>query len=119
MTSILAAILLGLAVALAVVCACGMAIMRTPLQRLQFSAPVVFFSAGFIAVAVWLEETSAEARIKVLIAGAVLFVMNSILTHATGRAVFIRREGQWPLRPDAHIPIVGSESAAKVQGKAS
>jgi multisubunit Na+/H+ antiporter MnhG subunit len=114
--SIATGILLGAAVVLAILCAVGVLVMRDPLQRLQFSAAVVGLSAGLIAVAVWLEESDAQARIKVLLIWAVLFVMNSILTHATARAFRIRRVGRWRPQPEEGIPVIGRNAAAGQQG---
>ncbi len=102
-------ILLSVAVALAILCALGVAVMRDPFQRLHFSAPVVSLSVGLIAVAVWLEESDSQARIKVVLTALVLFLMNAILTHATAKAVRIRQAGHWAPRPEDHIPVVGRD----------
>lgn len=105
-------ILLGLAVVLAIACAVGVLVMRDAFQRLHFSAPVVSFSVLFIGVAVWLEDTDPQARIKIILIGLILFVMNSILTHATGKAIRIRQAGKWDPTPDEKIPIVGRQGFA-------
>jgi multisubunit Na+/H+ antiporter MnhG subunit len=110
-------ILLGLAVALAIVSAVGMAAVRNTLQRLHFSALVVSFSGGLVVVAVWIEQADAQARIKVLLTVGLMFVMNSILTHATARAVRVRRTGTWDPAPDEKISVLGSEHIAGQRAK--
>lgn len=104
-------ILLALAVGLALLCSLGLAVMRDPWQRLQFTTPVVAWSAGLIAVAVWLAEGDWQARIKVLLVAGLLFVMNAILASATARAARIRRAGRWPLHRDENVPIVGDDGS--------
>ncbi len=115
---IITPILLGLAVALAIVCSIGLGVMRDVYQRLHFSAPVVSISMVLIAIAVWIEDSDPQPRIKVLLIGAVLFVMNSILTHATARAARIYQAGHWPPTPDEKIVVVNRHHfAGKVPGE--
>jgi monovalent cation/proton antiporter MnhG/PhaG subunit len=102
-------LLLGLAVTIAIVAAVGMATMRDTLQRLHFSALVVSLSTGLVAIAVWIDHSDAQARIKVLLTAGLLFVMNSILTHATARAARIRRLGSWDPQPDEQVAVLGAE----------
>ncbi|MDB5171289.1 MAG: mrpG [Phycisphaerales bacterium] len=99
-------ILLGIAVGVAIACSIGTAVMRDALQRLHYSAPVVSISVLLIAIAVWLEEGDPQARIKVILTGGVLFVMNSVLTHATAKAIRIKRTGHWEVREGEPIVIV-------------
>lgn len=93
------AILLGLAVVIALLCSLGLLVMRDPWQKLHFSAPIVTLSMASIIVAVWVDEPDWQGRIKVLLIGAVLFAMNSVLTHATARAIRIREMGHWKIEP--------------------
>lgn len=93
---ILTGILLTAAVVLAFLSSLGTMVMRDAFQRLHFAAVVVSLGAGLIVIAVWLEDSAPEARIKALMTGLLLFVMNSILTHAIARAIYIRRHGRWP-----------------------
>jgi multisubunit Na+/H+ antiporter MnhG subunit len=98
--------LLGLAVALAVLCCIGTAVMRDPLQRLHYSAPVVSLSFLLVAIAVWLEEHDPQARVKVILIGGVMFVMNAVLTHATAKAIRMKRTGHWEVREVDRIHVV-------------
>lgn len=109
---IITGILLAGAVALAFLCSLGVLVMRDALQRLHFSAAVVSISAGLIAIAVWIEDADAQARIKVVLIAGVLFLMNTVLTQATARAVHIHRTGHWPPRPEDNIPVIGRDQYA-------
>ncbi len=102
-------ILLGLAVGLALVCSFGMAIMRDAFQRLHFSASVVSFSSLFILIAVFLEESQAQARLKMVLIALLLFCLNAVLTHATAKATRIRKAGHWEVRPGERIPLHGRQ----------
>jgi multisubunit Na+/H+ antiporter MnhG subunit len=95
--------LVGVAVALAVVCSTGVAIMEDALQRLHFSAAVTSFSTGLIVAAVWLDDPNWQARLKALLIAIVLFVMNSVLSHSTARAIRVRESKQ--LHPEFDVDL--------------
>lgn len=103
---ILSSIFLFLAAAIALIFTIGLAVMRDPFQKLHFSAPIVCFCPLFISVAVFLENADPAARIKVVMISVMLFLMNSVLTHATSKAVRIREAGQWPVQIKEGIPLV-------------
>lgn len=106
---IITGILLGLAVGLAVVCSFGMAMMRDAFQRLHFSASVVSISSPLIVIAVFLEESQAQARLKVLLIALLLFCLNAVLTHATAKAIRVRKTGHWQVQRRERIPLQGQE----------
>ena len=105
----IAGVLVGIAVALAVICGVGVAIVTKALERLHFSASVTSFSAVLIAVAVWIDDPTWQSRLKVALVALVLFVMNSILSHATARAIRIRDDQHFEPRPKDHIPLITQE----------
>ena len=105
-------ILLGLAVACTILFSLGLMIMRDAFQRLHFTTPVVAFGAGFIAIAVWIEESDPQAIIKAALILVILTVMNSVLCHATGKAVRIRQAKHWAPRISEGIPLVGTDGPA-------
>ncbi len=113
---IVTGILLGLAVGLAVICSFGMAIMRDAFQRMHFAASVVSFSSVLITVAVFLEESQAQARLKVVLIALLLFCLNAVLTHATARAARLRafREG-WSTAAEARLPQDSSSAGANTR----
>jgi len=103
---VLSSIFLFLAAAIALIFTIGLAIMRDPFQKLHFSSPIVALCPLFISVAVFLENSDPAARFKVVIISVVLFLMNSVLSHATGKAIRIRDVGQWPVQIKEGIPLV-------------
>ena len=109
---IISGTLLGLAVALAIVCSLGLLVMQDAHQRNQYSAPVVTLSMLFITIAVFLEESDSQARFKVVLIFVLLLTMNSILSHATGRAIRIRQMGHWEPDEKEQIPIVEDKGIA-------
>jgi monovalent cation/proton antiporter MnhG/PhaG subunit len=106
--------LLGVAVALAIACSIGVLVMRDPYQRLHFSAPIVTLSMFLICIAVFLEDSDTQARIKVVLIFIMLLTMNSILTHATARAIRIRELGRWEPAAGENIPVVEDKGVAGV-----
>jgi len=109
---IITGILLGLAVGITTICCIGMASMRDAYQRIHFSTVVVSFSTTLVIVAVWVEESDPQARIKVVLIGGLLFVMNAVLNHATTKAIRIKERLHWDVQPGEGIPIVGRDPPA-------
>ena len=96
-------ILLGIAVAVALLSAVGMALMRDPYQKLHFIAPPASLSALCIVVALFLSEKQKLAAGKGLLIAVLLYFMNAVITHATARAHYVREEGGWPPREDVEV----------------
>lgn len=107
---IITGILLWAAVAVALLSCLGMAIMRDAFQRIHFSAPVVALSSLFIIIAVWIEETDPQARIKVVMIGGLLVGLNAVLTHATAKAIRIKESKRWKVLPGEGVPLVGKDT---------
>jgi monovalent cation/proton antiporter MnhG/PhaG subunit len=104
--------LLGIAVALAIVCSIGLLVMRDAYQRIHFSSPVVTLSMLLIVIAVFVEESDPQARIKAVFIFILMLVMNSILSHATARAIRIRQVGQLEPQEEEKIPVVENKGIA-------
>ena len=102
----IAAYLVGIAVALALACSLGVAVMRTALERLHFSAPLTSFGVALIACAVWIDDPNWQARLKVTLIAAIMFLMNAILSHATARAIRIRDDKRFEPLSSEHVPLV-------------
>lgn len=115
MHSLTAAILVGLATSLTIVCAIGLGIVENALERLHFSSTVTSFSAGLVVIAVWISDSNWQARIKVTLVAIVLFVMNSILSHSTARAIRIHDKGQFEPGPSEHLPQMTEENPTGAQ----
>lgn len=102
----IAAWLVGIAVALALACSVGIAVMRTALERLHFSAPLTSFSVALIVCAVWIDDPNWQTRLKIVLIAAIMFLMNAILSHATARAIRIRDDKRFEPRASEDIPLV-------------
>jgi monovalent cation/proton antiporter MnhG/PhaG subunit len=99
------AVLLAMAVALTILCSIGVLIMRDPYQRLQFCTPLTTIGVALITIAVWIGDPSWQARLKMLCIALTLFWMNAILSHATARAIRIRRMGHFNPQESEEITI--------------
>lgn len=104
--------LLALAVALAIVCSIGLLVMRDAYQRIHFSSPIVTLSMLFICVAIFIEDSDSQARLKAVLIYVLLLVMNSVLSHATARAIRIRQTGHWEPAAAENIPIAENKGIA-------
>lgn len=105
-------ILLALAVILCILCCLGLVVMRDSYQRLHFSSPVTALAAWLIAAAVWVESPAWQARIKAVLIAFILLAMNSILSHATAKAIRIRQVRHWEPTQDEKIPVVKDKGIA-------
>lgn len=94
--AVIASILLALSVFFAVIGAIGMWLMRDPYQRLHYITLPCSVSSGLLTVAVLLHDPQKQAAAKVALVALVLFLMNGVVTQATARAVWVRKEGCWP-----------------------
>jgi monovalent cation/proton antiporter MnhG/PhaG subunit len=105
--------LLGVAVVLCILSPLALVVMRDSYQRLQFSVPVTSLAAWLVVVAVWVENAPWQARIKAILVALILMIMNSILTHATARAIRIRKVvGHWEPTQDEKVPVIESKGVA-------
>jgi multisubunit Na+/H+ antiporter MnhG subunit len=87
------AVLLGSAVGIVLLCSAGVALMGNAYDRLHFVAPVSL-AAILIAIAVLVEESPSLIGIKAVLVAIVVLVTSPLLTHATGRALWIREHGE-------------------------
>jgi multisubunit Na+/H+ antiporter MnhG subunit len=110
--------LLACAVLIALFSCLGVLVMKDAYQRLQFCSVVAAFCPLLIGAAVWLDHPAPAARIKVVLIGAILIVMNSVLATATAKAARIREVSRWEPHADEKIPIVGRHALAGQGGAA-
>jgi monovalent cation/proton antiporter MnhG/PhaG subunit len=90
-----AAVLLGIAVAAVLLSAIGVLVSRNVYQRLHYLAPAATVGVAATAAAIVVQEGLDQAGIKAVVTGALLFVVNPILTHATARAARVHQRGRW------------------------
>ncbi len=92
----IASALVWIAVAFALLGALGVWLMRDPYQRLHYITLPAVFSSLLVTVAVFLRDPQKQAGGKVALTALVLFAINSVVTHATARAAWVREHGCWP-----------------------
>ena len=80
----------------------GVVVMRTPLDRLHFTAPAGTIAPALFAAAVLVEEPLSSAGIKAVIVALLIIVTTPSLTHATARAARIREHGRFKVLPHEH-----------------
>jgi len=103
MSAAFAHLLVWLVVALTVFCSVAMLIMRTSLERLHFTAPVVALAPLLLALAVILTAGLGVGVAKLLFITVLLVLTNAVLSHATGRAARIRRDQTWMPATDDRV----------------
>jgi multisubunit Na+/H+ antiporter MnhG subunit len=91
-SDIAATALLAVGVAVELCCAVGVLWMRDAYDRLHYSGPASTVGAAAVAA-----EGLATISLKAILVAALLAVANAAVTHATARAMWIRRHGRWRL----------------------
>lgn len=100
MTAVLGDVCLGLGVAVALVCCLGLLRMRTPLDRLHFTAPAATLAAGLVAAAVLLDHPDLQAGLKAVGIAVLLTLGGTVTTHMLARAIRARDTGALVPQPD-------------------
>lgn len=91
LTTIAAAVLVTVGVAVELACCVGVVVMRDVYDKLHFTGPATILGPLALAGAIVVQEGLNQAGIKALLVAALLLVANPVLTHATGRALYIRQ----------------------------
>lgn len=89
------AALLAVAVLSVLLTVAGLLAPGSVYRRLHYLAPSATVGVAAVAAAIVLAEGFGQAGIKALLTGAVLFIMNPILTHATARGARNHERGRW------------------------
>ncbi len=85
------ALFLALGVLMEWLCCLGLLAARTPLDKLHFMGPASSAGPLLIGIAVLISEwSSGTTVIKLVLIILVLAVTGPVLTHATGRAIYMR-----------------------------
>jgi len=90
-TSATVGVLLAVGVAIELACCVGVLVMEDAYDKLHYLGPAAIVGPLFIAVAVVVRESLGPAGIKSLLTAALLAVASPVLSHATARALYIRR----------------------------
>jgi multisubunit Na+/H+ antiporter MnhG subunit len=92
-------VLLAGGVAAVLISCAGVVLMRTPLDRLHFTAPAGTIAPVLFAAAVLVEEPLSSAGIKAVLVALLIAITTPALSHATARAARIREHGRWTVLP--------------------
>lgn len=98
-------VLLGIGMAAFALTAIGLLVMKDVFERIHFTYPAATIGVAAIVAAVLVEKSVSQAGIKAILIGFVLFWINPVLSHATGRAARIRKLGQWKPTDKEHIRV--------------
>jgi len=90
-SSVVCVVFLVFGVAVELACCVGVLVMRDAHDKLHYIGPAAILGPIAIAVAIVLRESLSQAGVKAIITAVLLIVANPVLTHATGRALYIRR----------------------------
>ncbi len=103
-------VLLAIVVLSAAISAIGVLLAKDFYERLHYLSIVATVGVWSLAAAVLVKESIDQAGIKAVLIAAVVFLMNSVLTHATARAGRTRQYGSLDIRPEekANRPSEGA-----------
>ena len=90
-SSVAVAVLLTLAVAIELACCLGVLVMRDAYDKLHYIGPAAMLGPVAVAAAIVIRESFSQAGLKAIVVALLLIIANPVLTHATGRALYIRR----------------------------
>jgi len=98
LSSVAVVVLLVFGVGVELVCCIGVLVMRGAYDKLHYTGPAAIFGPSAIAAAIVVRESFSQAGVKAILAALLLIVANPVVTHATGRALYIRQRDH--LEPD-------------------
>jgi monovalent cation/proton antiporter MnhG/PhaG subunit len=91
LTTLAVGVLVGFGVAVELVCCVGVVVMRDVYDKLHFTGPATILGPLALAGAIVVQEGLNQAGVKAVLIASLLLVANPVLTHATGRALYIRQ----------------------------
>ena len=97
----IASVLLIAGVALEVISALGLCVMRDVLDRLHYVG-LAGFGALLVAIAILCASSFSLIGDKAMLAGVLLITAGPVLVHATARSLRIRALGDWREDIEAH-----------------
>jgi multicomponent Na+:H+ antiporter subunit G len=91
LSSVAVVVLLAFGVAVELACCLGVLVMSDAHDKLHYIGPAAIFGPLAVALAIVIRESLSQAGIKALLTAGLLIIVNPVLTHAIGRALYIRR----------------------------
>jgi multisubunit Na+/H+ antiporter MnhG subunit len=101
---VVVAVLLVAGLALMMLSAIGLVVMRSAFDRLHYTGPAAF-GGLLVAIAVLVRESFSLIGDKSLAVGVFLVASGTILVHVTGRAARVRELGDWRLRRGEGVEV--------------
>lgn len=101
LTTATAAVLVAVGVAVELACCLGVVVMRDVYDKLHFTGPATILGPLALAGAIVVKEGLNQAGVKALLVAGLLLIANPVLTHATGRALYIRQRDHLEPSEDA------------------
>jgi multisubunit Na+/H+ antiporter MnhG subunit len=86
----------------------GMMRMRHPVQALHFLTLPATVGIGALTLAIFVESGFGSTSMKALLIAVVILAFNSVVTHATARAIRARELGHWEPRDGDPMEFVPS-----------
>jgi monovalent cation/proton antiporter MnhG/PhaG subunit len=90
-SSVAVGLLLVVGVAIELACCLGVLVMHDAHDKLHYIGPAAILGPIAVAAAIVVRESWSQAGIKAVITAVLMIIANPVLTHATGRALYIRR----------------------------
>jgi len=90
-SSVAVVVLLCIGVGIELACCIGVLVMRDAHDKLHYIGPAAILGPIAVAAAIVIRESFSQAGVKSIMTAALLIIANPVLTHATGRALYIRR----------------------------
>lgn len=101
--TVLVDVLLGLSIAVQLVCALGLLLMPNVYDRLHFLGPASTVAPALVAAAVVTVEAFDHQGIEAVLLALFLALFGPVVSHATVRAARIREHGDWRAQPDESV----------------
>ncbi|MGH9605708.1 MAG: cation:proton antiporter [Terracidiphilus sp.] len=109
---VLIAASLALAVSLCWIGTLGAWRMREPIQALHYLSLPTASAAILVVIAVFVQTGWSPATLKTALICIVLVATNSVGTHATARAIRVRKLGHWEPRKEDGVEFIPGERKA-------
>ncbi len=93
-------VLVAFGVAVELACCVGVVVMRDVYDKLHYTGPATILGPLAFATAIVVQEGVGQAAVKALLIAGLLLVANPVLTHATGRALYIRQRDHLEPAPE-------------------
>jgi monovalent cation/proton antiporter MnhG/PhaG subunit len=103
-SSVAVVVLLTFGVTVELACCLGVLVMSDAYDKLHYLGPAAIVGPLAIAAAVVVRESLSQAGVKALLVAALLMVASPVLTHATARALYIRRRDHLDPEPTRRGP---------------